>query len=66
MADLKNIKPYGLPSYYDLMMAFMDLRDGESDHDIPNETGYPIDSKQAQRIIRVKRELFDTWMSCTD
>lgn len=66
MDDLKKIKPNGLPSYYDLMMAFMDLRDGESDHDLQNETGYAMESKQAQRIIRVRRDLHDTWMNAQD
>ena len=66
MSDLKKIKPDGLPSYYDLMMAFMDLRDGESDHDLENSTGFPMGSKQVQRIISVRKALHDVWLGEMD
>lgn len=40
-----------LPSYYDLMRAFMALRDGEKDHDLEAETGLKPDSPDYQRIV---------------
>lgn len=59
--DLKHYAPEGLPSYYDLMMAFMDFCDGQSDHDIPAQIGYDYDSDEVQRIIKTRSALYNIW-----
>lgn len=50
-----------LPSYYDLMRAFMALRDGEKDHDLEAETGLKPDSPDYQRIVECRRQLESAW-----
>ena len=41
-----------LPSYHDLMRAFLTLRDGEKDHDLEAQTGLPADHPDLKRIIQ--------------
>lgn len=51
-----------LPSYYDLMRAFMALRDGESIHDLTNETGMSPDDPDYQRVASCEKRLHDLWI----
>lgn len=41
-----------LPSYHDLMRAFLTLREGEKDHDLEAQTGLPADHPDLKRIIQ--------------
>ena len=41
-----------LPSYFDLMRAFLTLHDGEKGHNLEAQIGLPSDHPDYQRIIR--------------
>lgn len=51
-----------LPSYYDLMRAFMALRDGESDHDLTAATGMTESDPDFQRVITCRQKLHELWI----
>lgn len=51
-----------LPSYYDLMRAFMALRDGNEDHDLQSETGMDMGDPDLQRIIDCRKRLYELWI----
>lgn len=50
------------PSYYDLMRAFMALRDGEPIHDLTNATGLEEGDEDYQRIVDCEKRLHDLWI----
>lgn len=55
-----------LPSYYDLMRAFMALRDGESDLDLTDETGMAESDPDFQRVIECRQKLHALWILSLD
>lgn len=50
-----------LPSYFDLMRAFMALRDGEKDHDLEAQVGLTPDHPDHKRIVACREALQSAW-----